>query len=59
MTTKTTTKPKEPRKESNDAMLVNILDQLDILTNSIRMIDSDMEALFDKVNKLTGRMGIE
>lgn len=32
MTTKTTSKPKATKKEPDDDMIVNILNQLDILT---------------------------
>ena len=59
MTTKTTTKLKETKKEPNDDMIVNMLNQLDILTKSINMINDDMDVICNKIEKLTSRLGIE
>ena len=51
-------KTDEAKPKQDDEMLLNILSQLDILTQSIKMIDSDMEVLTDKVSKLSSRLGL-
>ena len=51
-----TKKTSESKPKQDDAMLLNILNQLDILTNAIKMIDDDMEKLVSKVARKSTRM---
>ena len=53
-----TKKTSDSKPKQDDAMLLNILNQLDILTNAIKMIDDDMEKLVSKVARISTRMGL-
>ena len=55
MTTKKSSKQSVPK---DDDLIPQILSQLDILNKSIQMINSDIEHICDKLNRVSDRMGL-